>query len=63
MLRISARIRNTRLMQVRACLYKVQIAINIASYWSGNETIARLISTQYINVLAILTYLLGFAFG
>ena len=25
-------------MQVRACLYKVQIAINIASYWSGNET-------------------------
>ena len=37
-LRISARIRNTRLMQVRACLYKVQIAINIASYWSGNET-------------------------
>ena len=42
-LRISARIlrfsiRNTRLIQVRACLYKVQIAINIASYWSGNET-------------------------
>ena len=37
-LRISARIRNTRLMQVRACLYKVQIAINIAAYWSGNET-------------------------
>ena len=41
-LRISARIlrfslRNTRL-QLRACLYKVQIAINIASYWSGNET-------------------------
>ena len=33
-LRISARIRNTRLMQVRACLYKVQIA----AYWSGNET-------------------------
>ena len=45
-LHISARIlrfsiRNTRLnivIQVRACLYKVQIAINIASYWSGNET-------------------------
>ena len=42
-LRISARIlrfsiRNTRLIQVRACLYKVQIAINIASYRSGNET-------------------------
>ena len=39
-LRISARIlrfsiRNTRLIQVRACLYK---AINIESYWSGNET-------------------------
>ena len=31
-------IRNTRLIQVRACLYKVQIAIKIASYWSGNET-------------------------
>ena len=31
-LRISARIRNTRLMQVRACLYRVQIAR------SGNET-------------------------
>ena len=25
-------------IQVRACLYKVQIAINIASYRSGNET-------------------------
>ena len=42
-LRISARIlrfsiRNTRLIQVRTCLYKVQIAINIASYRSGNET-------------------------
>ena len=42
-LRISARIlrfsiRNTRLIQVRACLYEVQIAINIASYRSGNET-------------------------
>ena len=41
-LRISARIlrfsiRNTRLIQVRACLYKVQIAINIASCRSGNE--------------------------
>ena len=45
-LRISARIlrftqcsiRNTRLIQVRACLYEVQIAINIVSYRSGNET-------------------------
>ena len=42
-LRISARILkfsigNTRLIQVRACLYKVQIAINIASYKCGNET-------------------------
>ena len=40
-LRISARIlrfsiRNIRLIQVRACVFKVQIAI--ASYWSANET-------------------------
>ena len=43
MLRISAQIlrfsiRNTKLIQVRACLFKVQIAINIVSYWSGNKT-------------------------
>ena len=31
-------IQNTRLIQVRACLYKVQIVINIASYRSENET-------------------------
>ena len=66
-LRISARIlrfsiRNTRLIQVRACLYKVQIAINIASYRSGNETSKADIDTVH-SVLATLTYLLGFAFG
>ena len=31
-------IRNTRLKQVQACLYKVRIVINIASYRSENET-------------------------
>ena len=48
---ISARIlrfciRNTRLIQVRACLY---IAINIASYWSGNETCTADIDTVHVH--------------
>ena len=57
-LRISARI--LRFSIRNELVY--QIAINIASYRSGNETSKADIDTVH-SVLATLTYLLGFAFG